>query len=72
MAGEHSYYTYDPALKDERVAGKRSYVLSLGPGVIADAGIVLHIIGQMRLSLLGNQSDLHLADRNPAVGVNAG
>src|SRR5215471_18967568 len=69
MPGEHSYYTHDPVLKDERVAGKRSYVLSLGPVVIADSGIVLHIIRQMRLSFPGNQSDLHMADRNPAVAA---
>ena len=67
LAGEHRHHAHEPVVHDERVSGEGDHALPLRPLLVADTGIAHDGVGQVRLPLLGDQADLVLADRNPAV-----
>ena len=67
MAGEHRHHAYQPVVHDERVSGEGDHALPLGPLLVAHTGVAHHGVGQVGFALLGDQADLVLADRNPAV-----
>ena len=47
---------------NKRIAGKGDHAFAFGPFLMADAWIARHLVGQMRLPFLGNESDLELTD----------
>ena len=67
LAGEHRHHAHEPVVHQERVARKGDHALPLRPLLVAHTGIDRHGVGQVRPPLLGDQADLVLADRNPAV-----
>ena len=67
LAGEHRHHAHQPVVHQERVARKGHHALPLRPPLVAHTGIDRHGVGQVRPPLLGDQADLVLADRNPAV-----
>ena len=66
-AGEHRHDAHEPVVHDERVSGEGDHALPLRPLLVAHTGVAHDGVGQVRLPLLGDQADLVLADRDPAV-----
>ena len=69
VACEHGHDPQQAVVDDQRIAGERHHSLALGPLLISHARVADDGIGQVRLALLGDQSDLELADGDPAMGT---
>src|SRR5215208_5947860 len=58
---------YHPALYDEGIPSEGHHSFALCPFLVVDAGITQYVVGQVRLPLLGNETDLEAADRHASM-----
>ena len=66
-AREHSHHADEAALDEQRVTGEGDQPFSRGPRLIADPRIVLHVVREVRLSLLRDEPDLEAPDGDASV-----
>ena len=66
-AREHAHDAVALFCHQQRITGEGDHALGPRPLPVADAWVVGHVVGHVRLLLLGDQPDLELADRSAAV-----
>src|SRR5215813_11173753 len=67
MTREHRHHPDDPILNQQRIAREGHHSFLSRPLRVADARVITHVVGQMRLALFGDQANLEFPDGHAGV-----